>query len=234
MALPTAGPYGSPVLDDFNRAGTTTPPSASWSNGLPTGNTDIALANDSATVKAAGAGFSNSYWNASSPGPNSEVWAVESTLATGTDELMAIYLRGVAGASATGYEISVAANALTTVTVQRMNSPSTFPTLGTVTLPASFAANDGLALVAFGTVSPVSLETWFWDDSAGTGWVKAGTTSDNFSITPPGSNAPFLAAGRVALEMQNTTSRVTVFGGGTVSQVVVTPTFIPRRMPMGV
>jgi hypothetical protein len=219
MALPTTGPYGSPTLDDFNRAGTTSPPSGSWTTAFNPGNTALALSNDTATVKASAAGFNDGYWNPSTPGPDSEVWAVPTVLATGTEELFAIYLRGTPGASATAYEVAVKANALTAAVVQRENNPSTFPVLGTATLSASFAVNDGLALVSFGNASPVSLEVWFWDDSTGLDtWVKQGASiSDDFSITPPGSNAPYLAAGRLALEMQNTTSRVTVFGGGTVS-----------------
>lgn len=216
MAVPTVGPYGTATLDDFNRAGTTSPPSGSWTTAFNPGNAALALAGDTATVKAGTVGFDDGYWNVASFGPDCEVWACETVLATGTDELFALYARGVPGASATAYECSIAANALTTVSVARENNPSTFPALGTATLPASFAVNDALAMAVLGSGSIITLEIWFWDDSAGTGWVKAGTVTDNFSITAPGSQVPYKAAGRIALELQNTTSRVTAFGGGTI------------------
>src|SRR5664279_4059548 len=62
----------TPVLDNFNRAGTTAPPSANWTFGQED-NGNLALAGDSATATSSAVGANldeGDYWNASTFGPN--------------------------------------------------------------------------------------------------------------------------------------------------------------------
>ena len=69
-----AGPYGSSVLDDFTRANSTGLSNASWSTDYDAGGRS-AFNIASNTAKAAAGGFSSSWWNAQTFGPNQEVFA---------------------------------------------------------------------------------------------------------------------------------------------------------------
>ena len=94
----TLAATGAAPLDNFNRAGTTTPPSANWSKlYMASGSVDLALAGDSDSVISPvnnPATVSADYWNPSVFGPDSEVFVDIKELDMADDNQFTLFARG--------------------------------------------------------------------------------------------------------------------------------------------
>jgi hypothetical protein len=192
----------TPLLDNFNRANNTGPPSASWSQ-MPQfsagASSNLFI---SGQQVAAPTGNAAAYWNASKFGPDSEVWVTVAAKPAGDLEPVVLGLReqNANTTSVTGYLgyfINRSAGTDQYKITVRTNGAET-ATLASVTGP-ELNAGDQLLFRAIGS----TLE--LWRGSAGT-WTRllAGTDSS------------LKAAGNISLWTRNTAVRLDNFGGGTL------------------
>lgn len=97
MAFPT----NTTLIDDFNRADAT-PPSANWTNPIFPGDANLSVSTNH--VQSAGASWGSAYWNASSPGPDTEIYVT--WLTGGTTELV-LRLQSPGTSGVDGYLLDV-------------------------------------------------------------------------------------------------------------------------------
>jgi hypothetical protein len=202
------------IIDNFNRANesplATASSGATWSSSdiFANGNKDALVSNQGTSASV---GYGTQYISSANYGPDSEAYITVKGLNAASTDSIALYSRltSEGTVNAKGYEIEIQANQLM---VMRVHDTNTFPVLATIAQTVS--VNDSVGFAIKGTSSPVSIEVWY-KASAGS-WTLLQTVSDNFSISPPASNTPYLGAGKIGLEFRLTTAIGDDFGGGTV------------------
>lgn len=190
MAFPTTS-----VLDDFNRANTGPPPSASWSTGAIPGNGGMKVVSNQV------GGDTNSgcdaYYNVATYGPDSEAYITLAVKPATTAEFWWLSLRlatpGTAGVD--GYEIDVTSNA---VSIWRVTNGG-YTQLGS-DISVTFANGEKLGAEIIGSTLAVYRYT-------GGAWGAAlGTRTDS----------TYSAAGSIGIGADEAAMRGDDFGGGTV------------------
>jgi hypothetical protein len=198
MAFPTTS-----VIDDFNRADVGPPPSANWaSTQALDANTTAHRVVGNQCLKSSG-GWHSIWWQASTFGPDTEVFITVSTLpAVDGDEIVFLFarLQGPGATTADGYALYVGYSAASVETwaFYRIDNGSQI-NIGSATSTA-VAAGDSIGFAVVGT----QLQAWH-KPSAGS-WTQVGTVTD----------ATYSTAGNIGFESQNGVSVFDGFGGGTV------------------
>ncbi len=183
MAFPT-----SAVLDTFNRANES--PATGWTDG-PDGGTygNIqVVSNQGASVTT----DAWSYWSASTPGPDCEVYGTYAAISAALE----LYCRmgPIGAASVDGY---VVVSDATNIRMMRMdNSVNTI--LG-ANIAQALSAGDSFGMDIIGSTLNA-----YYKASAGSWGTSIGNRSD----------ATYSSAGRLGVYMPNTTQRLDDFGGG--------------------
>lgn len=183
------------ILDDFNRANTGPPPSASWTtvtNGLKV------VSNVAAPVSAS-TGVSNSvYWNASTFGPNMEIFCDLGTRG-GTFDEVDMYLRANTAISV-GYTI-LWYNSV----VEVYQKPDEVTKIG-ASITRVIAAGDSLGASVYGST------IYIYYKASGSSWSLIGTRTDSTNSGNSGND-------RLGLGIFSGTDvnmRLDNFGGGTI------------------
>jgi hypothetical protein len=121
------------VLDNFNRAGTTAPPSSNWTNSVLGDSCGLQLSGDSSTAKptvTSTGQFCAAQWNASTFGPDTEAYATVGGTLNGTgNENFSLFTR-ISGTNY--YEIEFDGGTTNNIIVQRVISGSG-TSIGTLT-----------------------------------------------------------------------------------------------------
>jgi hypothetical protein len=188
VAFPTTS-----VLDNFDRANTGPPPSASW-----TGDASMAAAECKVISNTVAANASNGfdYWNPTTYGPDSECF-MDIPTKPGSGQYAAVYVRFDPPGN-NGYEVELDVAAGTdSVLIFRCDN-TVFTQLG-ASISQEFTAGDSLGLEMIGS----TLQAY---RKSGT-WSALGTTRTDGTYT---------VAGNLALQFGDTTARGDNFGGGTV------------------
>jgi hypothetical protein len=182
VAFPT-----TPILDDFNRADEGPPPSANWTGPMTAGGPNGLQVVSNQCQR--GAPYGGAWWNASTFGPDSEVYLT----ARGSSDFY-VYLRmtGALGTSAqTGYRANWFGDE---VRIRRVDSGS-----GTV-IGGPYAVTGPVTGNKFGLEAVGSTITAYVD--TGSGWTAVGSVVD----------ATYSTAGVIGVETDGTFDD---FGGGT-------------------
>lgn len=189
------GPYGTALLDDFNRANAGTL-GANWTaDPWNFGLASFAVASNAAS---SGSGFHSNWWSAASFGADQEIFFTLNsvTLAGGFVRLMA-RLAGPGTSGVDGYEVTLDG---TTAAIQTIVNAADGSQLNGNIL-CSLTAGHKYALTCIGS----TLE--FWRDS-GSGWVRMHNATDS----------TYTAGGSIGIYAQNVTSFIIDdFGGGEIS-----------------
>lgn len=147
-----------------------------------------------------GAGWSDAFWNVANFGPDFEIYAEIVTKPANTEILGlhgGVLSAGTSGAD--GYSVYLKPVAGTdTITLERFTNGVWSGALVTA-LSQEFTNGWWIGLDRIGT----TISSWYFNGSA---WVQAGTTTD----------ATHTGTGRIAFDMQGTTSRIRNITGGTV------------------
>jgi hypothetical protein len=191
------------LLDDFNRANNSGPPSASWThlpNGSASATSNLLISNQQATGVAGGS--SGDYWNVSRFGPDSEAWITVSTKPNADLSVIGLFarLQNPSLATASGYQALYtfhSSGADQYKLLVRTNG-SIAATLATQTGPA-LKPGDRLLLRSIGT----TVELWRFSSGAWTRLLNATDTT-------------YASAGYIALSAANNVVQVDDFGGGTL------------------
>lgn len=213
VVFPTTG-----ILDNFNRTnegplGTSSSGDVWNSSAIFSGTCRLRIISNQAEAQTSCTDYSQ-YLSTNNYGPNAASYVTLKSLQANDTRTVSLYnrLSSEGTTNAKGYKIAVMANK---IEVHRVHSSSTSVLLSTLT--KTTVANDAVGFVVKGASSPVSIEVWH--KPSGNPWALVGTVSDNFSITPPGDTAPYLASGKLGLELfedaGGNTSIVDDFGGGT-------------------
>lgn len=182
------------VLDDFNRANQSAPPSANWTTGIDGGANGFAVTSNTATPVG---DPSSMYWNASNFGPNVEVYV---TLASTTPTPTRVYFRlqqeGTAGFD--GYVVLAYSDG--NFYVYRVDN-GTQTQLG-ASIAQSIAMGDSIGASMVGSTITV-----YYKSGAGS-WTSLGTRSDG----------TYTGAGKIGVSTFDSTAGVNLdnFGGGTI------------------
>ena len=192
----------TPILDNFNRANNTGPPSASWSHS-PVSSTstsnNLLITNQEVTGTS---GSNADYWNPQAFGPNSEAYVTIVTKPTVTNDPVVLGVRwqNPGTSTASGYQAYYAyqSNGSDQYWISVRVNGATQGKLVSVTGP-TLKPGDTLLFRAIGS----TLELW---RESGTTWTRLLTTTDT-TIT---------SAGYLMLSTRDTTVRLDNFGGGTL------------------
>lgn len=191
-----AGPYGTGILDDYNRANSGTL-GANWTADVSAqGFSSWTIVSN--TCDASAGGFDSNWWNVAQYGPDCEVYCTVPTLPDTQELRLLARIANPGGATVTAYELEVAADGTDTL-LYRRNSDVSRTVLGTIGV--SVAAGDRIALACIGS------EIEAWKDTGG-GWSMIANETDSTYT-----NSGFLAV----WNQNNTTLAIDDFGGGTVS-----------------
>lgn len=200
------------VLDNFNRAGTTSPPSGSWTASVLTSLT-LQLSGDSATAKVSGAGnnYGGALWNPENFGPDTEVFVTIPTLpAAANVEVVDLYARMVqTGSSATidGYQLEALNNTGNNIMRIQQTHNGSNSQVGTDVTQA-IAAGDSVGIRVTGSGANVTIDIWY--KPAGKQWRVIKTVTD-------GSGNRITTGGLIGLETYDNSARYDDFGGGTMN-----------------
>jgi len=211
-------------LDDFNRAGTTSPPSANWSKLAVSGTSvDLALAGDSDSMVAQTAGFADGdYWNPSTFGPDTEVFVDIKELDAADDNQISLWVRGsglgVSGTK-TGYRLDwypdgfSSINRVVNAASAQINGASQMGGTGQNQLNNG----DSIGLQVLGTGAVVTLIAWF--KPAGGNWYPLNVVQDI-------AGNRIVAAGNIGVQLygpnaSNPKQAITAFYGGTAVAAIV-------------
>jgi hypothetical protein len=187
--MAAAGFPSTPVLDDFNRTNSATL-GANWT--ITSGNVTNFSVGSNQAHDANAVRFGWDYWNASTFGPDSEVYA---TVATASSDARRVCLRFDPTGGNSGYCLNQISNTWTLLRLA--GGPST-------QLGAAYTQNlnvgDKIGLRAVGT----QLEAWYYDSSIST-WIPLFSRTDS----------TYTGANYIALESR--ASDIDDFGGGNFS-----------------
>lgn len=177
----------TPILDDFNRANEGPPPSASWTGpATGFGNNLQVVSNAVAAVGAAGSG----YWNPSTLGPDSEVYATYAALGTFT----VLGRVSSPGATFNGYGFQAPG-----ASVRMFRFDSGVGTQLGESIGQARSVGDILGLELVGSTLA--------------GYVR---TSGVWSAPITQTDSTYTSAGYLALSLGGTTGSYDDFGGGTI------------------
>jgi hypothetical protein len=210
-------PFGSSaVLDNFNRADTNPPPSASWSQGCIqfTASTGIEVSSNTVRRGSLVATYrQGGYWNPATFGPDSEVFFTVPTIPTVDFDGFSLYARLVSIGSGTtdGYAVTVFRNGGVFNNWQIERIDNGVPTTLGAGFTQAIAAGDSVGLEIVG-----STLTAYHKPSAGS-WTSLTTRTDS----------TYSAAGNIGLEILGPNERADDFAGGNASVVgvAVTPDY---------
>ena len=188
------GPYGTALLDDFNRADAGTLganwTADAWNFGLGS----FAVASN---LASSGSGFHSNWWSAASFAADQEAWFTynSATLAGGFIRLMA-RLAGPGTSGVDGYELALDG---TTAAINPINNAADGSNINGNVL-CSLTSGHKFALACIGGTIEV------WRDSGG-GWVKIHN----------GNDSTYTAGGSIGIYAQNVTAfTLDDFGGGSI------------------
>ena len=202
MARPTSGPYGSPLLDNFNRADED-PIGAPWTGPMISGSPSLRLLSNELAVRSGqtsgGIYYTGTYTDC-------EAWVVLANKLDGSRLVVAVRTADAGTANVDQYRVDLlpqagAANDITRI--GRLDN-SSLTTLGADIVQEFNAADDGLGIAIIGS----TIEAWRWD---GATWNLLGTRTDS----------TYTAAGNFALEINGATSVYDDFGGGAIGGATV-------------
>jgi hypothetical protein len=201
LVTSAVGPVTS-LLDNFNRADNSGPPSSNWTHMIVSSSAASNNLLISAQQITGTSGSNADYWNPQTYGPNSEVWITVATKPSADLDPVVLGLRfqNPALSTASGYQayyVYRSSGQDQYKIIARVNG-TTSNTLATVTGP-TLNAGDELLFRANGT----TLE--LWRENAGT-WTRILTTTDS----------TFTSAGYLMVSTRNTVVRLDNFGGGTL------------------
>jgi hypothetical protein len=212
-----AFPTNTTVLDDFNRAngdlsGSTSSSGDTWPDSIVVSDTTLSIVSNRIESLAS---FRSGYMD-NTYGPDTEVYATltETGSAGGASEILALFARisNPDASNITAYYVEIRANG--DWVFIRVNSSATTVPLATVT--QTLSDGDSVGFSVTGTGNPL-LTAWH-KPSAGS-WTQVDSAfTDDFSNTPPASQAPFQGSGKIGIEIQDaaTSPSVDDFSGGTV------------------
>lgn len=163
------GPYGTALLDNFNRANES-PMVGNWTYPIFSGEDALFLVSNAVTRQPSFVG--NAYWNAATFGADCEVWCTWPTV-PGTDgELVTIFARltGI-NASTSGYGFRLIKLGGTDTCRLRRWDPGSATTLADFSYEIS--SGDSMALACIGN----RIEAWGM--ASGGSWTLIGTATDS-------------------------------------------------------
>jgi hypothetical protein len=192
----------TPLLDNFNRANNSGPPSASWSH-MPVSSTaasnNLLITNQQVTGTS---GSNADYWNPQTFAANSETWITVVTKPTisGDPVVLGVRTQNPSLSTASGYQAYYAyqSNGSDQYWISVRVNGATQGKLVTATGP-TLTAGDTLLLRAIGS----TLELW---RESGTTWTRLLKATDT-TIT---------SGGYLMVSTRDTSVRLDNFGGGTL------------------
>lgn len=197
-----AGPYGTALLDSFNRANET-PILGDWTYPLFVGEDAFNLISNQLERPAAVPFAANEWWRTRTFGPDCEVFINITAKGTNDEETIGLYARIMRPSTSffTGYRCMAVAGAGTDVF--RL---ARFDNAGGTLLASynqEFSAGDAFALACIGP----RIEAWYWNGS----WSRLGWVIDSRY-----SEAGFFAV-EIAGSAGGNIGRYDNFGGGTIA-----------------
>ncbi len=200
MATQTIGPYGTGILDSFNRANGD--PGADWTTLY--GRSRATL---SASTLSSSIAYSGVYWNASSYGPNCEVWGYYPG-----GEGLNLIARAANPAAATYSFYCAYVRAYGWLMDKRINGTS--PGALGYSTDALFVAGDWWALSCYED----TISLWRWA-SGGTSWTVVQSYIDT----------DISDAGYLGVRLDENSTAVDTFGGGTIGSAGISSSDVPNR-----
>jgi hypothetical protein len=197
-------PPSTGTLDNFQRANQGPPPSSSWSQGpfdFASGDGLVVL-NNAVARRASGGYRQGDYWNPTTYGPDSEVWATTQSVGGSPYDSFILYLRltNIGPRTSNGYGLTWSGNNKSNnIAIQKFANGAFASSLASFT--QNLSAGDSLGLQAVGST------LYAWYRPSGGSWTLLGSTTDTSYST----------AGYLGLDIaysQNTT--LSNFGGGTL------------------
>lgn len=208
MAFPTTS-----VLDDFNRANANLTASANWGTGVyGFGDTTMTISSNKAIPGSVTSNWYRNYWQATTFGPDSEVYATISVAAAaGHFSELSARLQSPATTGADAYELEIGWTAGNEDLFVYRVVNDVFTTLRNTSGGfGALAAGDKVGLEVTGAGATVTLRVYA--NLAGAGWTQVGTDLADANA------ARIVAAGNIAVSHQGEVGGAwDDFGGGTIS-----------------
>jgi len=201
MATPTTGPYGSPLLDNFDRADGD--PGANWTGEIWTGEGKALISGGVVKGTADGASM---VWNVAKFGAAQEAWGKLNWNAWEIYFYLGVTAVPLTTAGAKGYYVRFR-QALGWWAIYRDLAGSD-TTLKTVN-PSTFDQHDYAALVRKQSGANAVLEVWRWPDG-GSAWALVDSYTDT---------SAYLDDGYLGTELISGSTEFDEFGGGTITPV---------------
>ena len=183
------------LLDDFNRADEDPLGNGNWTGPFFGSEPDLQILSN---VVAANAAASNSYWSASTFGPNSELHFTRTTeVAAGQSFGFGIRLVNIGAATTDGY-LGIHVETGTDFFRYLRLDDGVSTQVGS-DQSIELAAGDDIGLDIFGTTMTAYYNT-------GGGWTAVTSVTES----------TYTAAGNIGIRLSDTTGRIDDFGGGTI------------------